>query len=121
MEYGDYLVVTLDDDIVTAFAVCVDHPDPRFNVWSNSITHVHGYLELALICAIRPNQAKPLFDMITQFARDTLLRYFVKLQSLNIPKLKAAYRSWGLVEKDRKNHMFEFNLTRTKKTQKSSR
>lgn len=116
IEYGDYLVVALDDnDIVTAFAVCADHPNPKFNLWSDFVTEVHGYFEVSVICSIRPNQAKPMFDTMVAFAQKTLLRRFVTLQSLDIPKLLETYKSWGLVEKNKKHHIFEFNLQRKNK------
>jgi hypothetical protein len=116
IEYGDYLFVAWDEtDGVSAFAIGQDHPDPHYGLWSNSVTHTHGYFEVSVICSIRPKHAKSLFDLIVLFARQTLLRYHVQLQSLDIPKLLDTYRSWGLIETDPKHHIFEFNLQRNKK------
>ncbi len=85
IDYGDYLFLAITAKKVSAFAICVDHPSPKWKIFNNShIAQPQGFLEIAIINSDVKGQGSALLSQIENFAKRTLQREYLQLEMANI-------------------------------------
>jgi hypothetical protein len=101
IEFGDYLILSIVDDMVQAFAICVDYPSNKWDIWTpHKRGSSTGMIEISMIVSKVPGTGALLIDEIKKFSSYILLRKNIEITVwTQNPKLVKYYEQIGFITK----------------------
>jgi hypothetical protein len=114
IEFGEYLFLSLTDNNVDGFAVCVDYPSPSWSIWNEQkFSDPHGMVEISLLCSKLPGSGAKIIEEIKRFASSVLLRKQIELtvvKSIDNQSLLQYYEKLGFITMKNKSTQFHLRM-----------